>query len=324
VILPDGGPRPVAPGRPDASSSGLPRVVATDLDGTLLRSDGTVSARTRSALLAAERAGVEVVFVTARPPRWLGALADVVGGHGHVICLGGAAVWDLATASPLDVVGFADDEAAALVAALRAAVPGVALAFERVDGPTFDPGFRSTPDDDADVVAVVETTLDPGAASGDAARQPVGKILARDPAVPVEDAPATQPVVVAEGQTTAQESFFARVRDAVGDRAHLAYSGAAGLAELLAPTVTKDAALARWCARLGVDAADVWAFGDMPNDLPMLRWAGRSFAVANAHPDVLAAATDGTASNDDDGVARVLLDAVDALRHAPGRASPTR
>ncbi|MGO3813526.1 MAG: HAD family hydrolase [Cellulosimicrobium funkei] len=315
--MPDGGPRPVAPGRPAASSSGLPRVVATDLDGTLLRSDGTVSERTRSALRAAEHAGVEVVFVTARPPRWLGALADVVGGHGHVICLGGAAVWDLATAS---------GHAAALVADLRTAVPGIALAFERVDGPTFDPGFRSTPDDDADVVAVVESTLDPGAAPGGstrqpggATRQPVGKILARDPAVPVEDSPATQPVVVADGQTTAQETFFARVRDAVGDRAHLAYSGAAGLAELLAPTVTKDAALARWCARLGVEPRDVWAFGDMPNDLPMLRWAGRSFAVANAHPDVLAAATDRTGSNDDDGVARVLLDAVEALRGAPWR-----
>ncbi len=324
MTLPDGGPRPVAPGRPAASSSGPPRVVATDLDGTLLRSDGTVSERTRSALRAAEHAGVEVVFVTARPPRWLGALADVVGGHGHVICLGGAAVWDLATASPLDVCGFTDSEAWTLVEDLRAAVPGVALAFERVDGPTFDPGFRSTPDDDADVVVVVETTLGHDDAPGDAVRQPVGKILARDPAVPVEDAPATQPVVVADGQTTAQETFFARVRDAVGNRAHLAYSGAAGLAELLAPTVTKDAALARWCARLGVEPRDVWAFGDMPNDLPMLRWAGRSFAVANAHPDVLAAATDRTGSNDDDGVAHVLLDAVEALRHAPGRTSTAR
>lgn len=321
MALPDGGPRPFAPGRPAASSSALPRVVATDLDGTLLRSDGTVSERTRAALRAAEDTGVEVVFVTARPPRWLDQLADVVGGHGHVICLGGAAVWDLATASALDVCGFTADQASALVADLRAAVPGVALAFERVDGPTFDPGFRSTPDDDADVVAVVESTLGHGAVPDDAARQPVGKILARDPGAPVEDAPATQPVVVADGQTTAQESFFARVRDAVGDRAHLAYSGAAGLAELLAPTVTKDAALARWCARLGVEPRDVWAFGDMPNDLPMLRWAGRSFAVANAHPDVLAAATDRTASNDDDGVARVLLDAVESLHREPGRTS---
>ncbi|MCL1870374.1 MAG: HAD hydrolase family protein, partial [Promicromonosporaceae bacterium] len=84
----------------------LPRLVATDLDGTLLRADGTVSARTRRVLAQVEAAGVEVVFVTARPPRWLGQLADVVGGHGRVVCLGGAAVWDLPTSAALDVCGF--------------------------------------------------------------------------------------------------------------------------------------------------------------------------------------------------------------------------
>ncbi|OLT49473.1 haloacid dehalogenase [Cellulosimicrobium sp. CUA-896] len=291
----------------------MPRLVATDLDGTLLRSDGTVSGRTREALLAAEDAGVEIVFVTARPPRWLAPLEDVVGGHGRVICLGGAAVWDLATGRALDVCGFRDDAALALVEDLRAAVPDVALAFERVEGPTFDPAFRSDDDDAADpaharTVRPVEGTLGrsprdaPGPVPG-----PVGKILARRGGTPPSpDAPATQPVVVARDEDPAQERFFAEVRDVVGHRAHLAYSGAAGLAELFAPDVTKDAALARWCARLGIGADEVWAFGDMPNDLPMLRWAGRSFAVANAHPDVHAAATDTTAANDDDGVAVAL------------------
>ncbi|MBD8080569.1 HAD hydrolase family protein [Cellulosimicrobium arenosum] len=287
----------------------LPRVVATDLDGTLLRSDGSVSPRTRSALRAAEDAGIEVVLVTARPPRWLGFLSDVVGGHGRVVCLGGAAVWDLATEQALEVCGFADDDAQALVADLREAVPGVALALERADGPTFDRGFRTPGDDAVDVdpvdrstvVSRVESTLDGRSTA------PVGKLLARAAdAGPVSGGPATRPAALADAQIPAQEQFFARVRAVVGDRAQLAYSGAAGLAELLAPTVSKDAALARWCARLGVDARDVWAFGDMPNDLPMLRWAGRSFAVANAHPDVVAAVSDRTVSNDDDGVALVL------------------
>jgi hydroxymethylpyrimidine pyrophosphatase-like HAD family hydrolase len=60
------------------------------------------------------------------------------------------------------------------------------------------------------------------------------------------------------------------------------------------------------CADLGVDASQVVAVGDQPNDLPMLEWAGRSYAVANAHPEVLAAVDHVTASNDDDGVAQVL------------------
>jgi hydroxymethylpyrimidine pyrophosphatase-like HAD family hydrolase len=60
------------------------------------------------------------------------------------------------------------------------------------------------------------------------------------------------------------------------------------------------------CAARGFIAADAIAFGDMPNDLPMLAWAGQSVAVANAHPEVLAAADEVTASNDEDGVAQVL------------------
>jgi hypothetical protein len=60
------------------------------------------------------------------------------------------------------------------------------------------------------------------------------------------------------------------------------------------------------CAQRGIASDDVVAFGDMPNDLPMLRWAGHGVAVANAHPDLLTAADEVTASNDDAGVARVL------------------
>ena len=288
--------------------STVPRLVATDLDGTLVRGDGTVSARTRDALAAAEAAGIEVVFVTARPPRWLAPLADVVGGHGRVVCLGGASVWDLDSNRALDVCGFTDDDAAGLVADLRAAVPGIAFALERADGPTFDAVYA-----DVEVVEPiapqwlrprVEETFFTGA-------QPVGKLIAlaeEDLAAARASGPATAPRV----STAAQEAFFSVVRDVVGDRAELHYSGAGGLAELLAPGVSKETALARWCARKGIDAADVWAFGDMPNDLPMLRWAGRGHAVANAHPAVIAAADAVVAANDDDGVARTLQAALAA------------
>jgi hydroxymethylpyrimidine pyrophosphatase-like HAD family hydrolase len=57
---------------------------------------------------------------------------------------------------------------------------------------------------------------------------------------------------------------------------------------------------------LGITAADIIAFGDMPNDVPMLRWAGHGVAMGNAHPDAVAAADEVTAPNTDDGLARVL------------------
>ena len=64
--------------------------------------------------------------------------------------------------------------------------------------------------------------------------------------------------------------------------------------------------LALLCADLGVEAADVIAFGDMPNDLPMLAWAGTSYAMADAHPDVAAVARHRAPSNADAGVVTVI------------------
>lgn len=266
-----------------------PRVVATDLDGTLLRSDHSVSDRTRRVLRSLDDAGVRVVFVTARPPRWLPVLADLAGGHGTAVVLNGAAVYDFATGALERVHTFTRAATAMLVNDLRSAIPGVTLVLERMGGPVFDPGFASEHPVPADArrVDVATTLVDPRDAHDDGPNAAVGKILARHSHLD-------------------HDELYARVTEVVGDRAILAYSGAHALAELSAPGVTKAAGLARWCAAHGVPPGDVWAFGDMPNDLPMLSWVGRGIAVANAHPEVLAAADDTTASNDDDGVARYL------------------
>jgi hydroxymethylpyrimidine pyrophosphatase-like HAD family hydrolase len=243
--------------------------------------------------------------VTARPPRWLTHLADTVGGHGRVICIGGACVLDLASGETLETYGFDDDAVRAAVAGIRAGLPHAALAFERPDGVVFDPTYpnREPALDPALWSVPVEDTLGAVGTPG-----PVSKILALDPAyIPPPGIILDPP----EEIRLAQEQFFAAVRGAVGPHAQLAYSGAVGLAELMPPGVDKAAALARWCARLGVDAADVWAFGDMPNDLPMLTWAGRGIAVANAHKDVLACADAVVGHHDADGVAEELASVLD-------------
>lgn len=265
--------------------TGLPRLVATDLDGTLLRSDGTCSERTRASLAAVELAGIQVVLVTARPPRWLHELVDVVGAHGVVLCCNGAFVYDVRarkilreSCMPAGVVGqIAED--------LRQALPGVTFAVENRLGFVRERGFgdeRTTAQDTS--TALLEELLDPLP----------GKMLARCDSVPAE-------------------RFHRVVAEVVGDRAVVSYSGASGLAEISARGVTKAAALGDWCVSQGIDPADVFAFGDMPNDLPMLTWAGRSFGVANAHPDVLDMVDEVCASNDDDGVAQVLETALGRL-----------
>lgn len=260
-------------------SGPAPRLVATDLDGTLLRGDGRISDRTRTALRRAHEAGLDVVFVTARPPRWVDAVAHAVAGHGVVLCLNGSFVYEPASGTVLQASTMPDDVVTALVADLRAALPGVAFAAERATGYAAEHHYRTLHPvpPGAPLAARLEDVLD-GA---------TGKLLARCEGV-------------ADGE------IVALVDTVLAGRAVVADSGAPGLAEISGPGVTKGAALERWAASRGVVAAEVWAFGDMPNDLPMLRWAGRAVAVANAHPDVLAAADEVCPSNDDDGVARVL------------------
>lgn len=260
------------------TGSGSVRLVATDLDGTLLRSDGACSGRTRAALAAVERAGVQVVFVTARPPRWLHHLADVVGEHGLALCLNGAFIYDVHGRRVLGEHCMAAEGIGSIAADLRKALPGIVFAVENRLGFGRERKYLDEFTMSQDVsAAMLEDLLDPLP----------GKVLAR-----CADLPDLQ--------------FLQVVGDIVGDRAVVSSSGARGLAEIGAAGVTKAVALGEWCAAQGIVSADVFAFGDMPNDLPMLSWAGRSFGVANAHPDVLGMVDEVCASNDDDGVARVL------------------
>lgn len=264
---------------PDSNIAGSrPRIVATDLDGTLLRSDGTLSGRTRSALNGAEDAGVTIVFVTARPPRRLDELAEAIGRHGIALCGNGAFVYDVTTRTVTEQYPFADSLLHELADDLRVEIPDIAFAVERADGMGREGGFAygSERHQSHAVGSLAELSS-----------TPVGKLLGRSASL-----------------TSAE--FLDRVSTSLDGRAELGYSGASGLAEITAPGVTKAAGLARWCAERGLGGQDVWAFGDMPNDLPMLRWAGTSFAVSNAHTDVLAAAHHICPANDDDGVAQTL------------------
>ncbi|MBT0992679.1 HAD hydrolase family protein [Cellulomonas sp. DKR-3] len=271
--------------------------MATDLDGTLLGPAGTVSARTAHALRAAEDAGVEVVFVTARPPRWVAELAPHVAGHGVAICANGAAVVEVATGRVLASHGMAVDLVADLAARLRAELGEVHLAVETLVGFAAETGYL-----DEHVVPPGSPVVD---RIEDAVTGPTLKLLVR---TATDHGPEHATVV----------------QRAVGSDALVADSGAVGLGEVSAAGVTKAAALADWAARRGVAATDVWACGDAPNDLPMLGWAGESFAVANAFGSVRAAARHACPANAEDGVAVVLEHAAALARTAGPRPGAAR
>lgn len=270
-----------------------PALVASDLDGTLLRSDGTASARTVRAVQAIQDAGIAFVLATARPPRWLHDLLDVVGDHGVAICTNGAFVYDVANRQLMAERTIPREVITAIVIELREAFPKVAFAVERADGYGHEPHYDNLhPIPPGSPVGALEDLVD----------LPPAKVLARAPGID-------------------EAEFLAEVQRIVGDRAVATYSGSGGLAEINAAGVTKAAVLAEWSAERGIDAADVWAFGDMPNDLPMLAWAGTSYAVANAHPEVAAMATRVCPSNDEDGVAQVLEAIVGGVSAAGGQSA---
>jgi Cof subfamily protein (haloacid dehalogenase superfamily) len=254
-----------------------PRLVATDLDGTLLDSRGELSRRTRAVLDRLDDAGVPLVVVTARPLRWMTELWPVVGRHGIGVVSNGAIVYDVAEGRIHELEGIEVEAGLALVGAVRAAVPGAVFAFEMESGFAYEPAYDE------------HHHIPEGSPSGSAEE--------------VLTATAVKVLVKAPGTDPAE--LRALVTAAVGDAATATWS-TEGLVELSATGVTKAAALARVCDRLGIVAADVVAFGDMPNDLALLEWAGTSYAVANAHPSVLAAVDRVAPSNDVDGVAEVL------------------
>ncbi|MDT0267152.1 HAD family hydrolase [Streptomyces sp. DSM 44915] len=263
----------------------LPQLIASDLDGTLLRHDHSISPRTGAALAAAGAAGIQIVFVTGRPARWMGVVSEHLHGQGVAICGNGAAVVDLRDGGRLiEVRPLPRENALAVVHALRSAAPGVTFAVERTGGLHQEPTYPPMTMDPAVEVAPVEKLL----AEGDAYRgAPVLKLLAKH-------------------DTLTPDDFLALARARVGSWAQVTRSSPSALLEISAPEVSKATTLALRCARNGIDPSRVIAFGDMPNDVEMLTWAGTGYAMANAHPAVLAATEHRTESNENDGVALVI------------------
>ncbi|HTZ45707.1 MAG TPA: HAD family hydrolase [Jatrophihabitans sp.] len=271
------------------SGAGRVRMLASDLDGTLLRSDGTASAATRAALAAAESAGLIVAFVTGRPPRWLHEVADATGHTGIAVGANGAVTYDLHTETVLASHPIEVGLLEKVTGILRRAVPEIAFGLEQGLNFAAEPGYRH----DWDIVP-----------AADRSGRPI-------PQVTIGELPELLAVpavkLLAKGPGLLPDAFMDTVEELVGDLVTVTRSGHSALVEISALGVTKATGLASLAAHRGVPQEAVAAVGDMPNDVPMLRWAGQSYAVANAHPAARAAAGSVLAeSNDEDAVAGLI------------------
>ncbi|MFV2117794.1 HAD family hydrolase [Streptomyces sp. Act-28] len=256
------------------------RLVATDLDGTLLRPDGTVSRRTRDALAAATAAGAAHIVVTGRSVPWTRHILDDLGYEGLAVCGQGAQVYHAGEHRLLTSVTLDRQLAGLALAKLEAEVGPLALAASR-DGL------------DGEVLVGSGYRLQDG---------PLPHLPLENPA-DLWSAPLNKLYI--QHPDLDDDALAATARRVVGGLVDVVMAGA-GIVEILPLGLSKATGLSLAARRLGVKAADTIAFGDMPNDIPMFAWVRHGVAMANAHEDLKAVADEVTAANDADGIAVTL------------------
>lgn len=259
----------------------VPKMIATDIDGTMLRSDGTLSPRVRKALHDAADAGIHVVPATGRPEMVATDVIEALELRDFWVFANGAMTRNLTTNETIRGYWMDPMVAHGLVKEMRAAFPGARFAVELEFGMAYEAGFEK----------IVPTTPPIG---------PIDNIL--DGIIPPDgSAPRVQKVLVFDPERTIEELHGA-VAKALGDHGVPSYSGLRFI-EVSASLVTKALALDALCVDLGIDVSEVAAFGDNHNDVAMLEWAGQSYAMANATDDAKDAAGQIIHNNNNDGLA---------------------
>ncbi len=256
----------------------MPKLIATDIDGTMLRANGTLSPRVRQALHSATEAGIFVVPATGRPEMVAANVINALGLGGFWVFANGAMTRNVDTGETVRGYWLDQDVAKNLVLGVRAGFPGAGFAVEWDDGMAYEPGFEH--------LVPVPPSISP---IGDVLEALVGrvqKILVFDPRLHIDQ-------------------LFQAVSLAVGDSGVASYSGL-NFVEVAGKLVTKALALDGLCGDLGLKSSEVAAFGDNHNDIAMLAWAGRGYAMGNATADAKEAADEIILSSDEDGLADAI------------------
>lgn len=257
------------------------KLIATDIDGTMLNSAGKLADEVKHALHRAEAAGITVVPTTGRPKMVAQDVIEASQLEEYWIFANGAVTWHLGRAEAIRGHWMQAELGRQLAAMLHEGLPNSGLAVEFEDSVAFQAGFESIVPNPIGVPPISDMAA--------AINERVQKILVFDNSLHIDQ-------------------LFARVSEVVGDLAVPSFSGLPFI-ELAAESVTKGVAVADLAADLGVAQSEVAAFGDNHNDIAMLEWAGRSYAMGNATDSAKAAAHQIIDTNDNHGLAQQ----VDAL-----------
>jgi Cof subfamily protein (haloacid dehalogenase superfamily) len=272
------------------------RLVALDLDGTLLDSNKRISGRTVKAIRLMPELGVRVAIASARPPRSCRAIYDGLGLDTWQVNYNGALLWDPPGGRPVRHWPMQGELVWKMVNLARQEVPGVQVAAEVVDRWYTD---KHDP---------YRTTV-------------TGKLFRPD---------VVAPLAAWGKQSTTKLMFLAeprkvaKVREALrrefGSQANVVHADP-DLVQVMDRTAGKDVALAHVAQHHGIDRAETMAVGDALNDLEMLQWAAVPVAMKNGCEDCRRIANWVAPTNDDDGVYQALLKFVPQARERLSQAA---
>ncbi len=258
-----------------------PKLIGTDLDGTIVANYGFISERTKIAFTAANAAGIHIYFVTGRPIRWMTEIKENFN-FGLGICGNGAMLYDFLNEKILEEWLFSVEAQLETVKRLRKVIPPVTFAVEVNQQFAREKKYVPRWDIGADNVGVEQIE--------EAITAPALKILAR-----------------CQNSEFSSDEMLALASKELAGIATVTHSNSTdSLLEISADGVSKGATLAKMAARHGLTADDCVTFGDNPNDFSMLTWASRSWAMADGHPDLMQHAKYQTDAHQEDGVAKVI------------------
>ena len=258
-----------------------PKLIATDLDGTIVAHYGFISDRTKIAFAAAHAAGIHIYFITGRPIRWMKEIKENFN-FGLGVCGNGALLYDFINEKVLEEWSFSVEAQLETIKRLRQVIPPVSFATEIGEDFLREKKYVPRWDIGEDNVGVdlIEEVI----------TAPALKMLAR----------------CSDGEFSSDE-MLALASKALEGIATVTHSNSTdSLLEISAVGVSKGATLSRVAGRLGLTADDCVTFGDNPNDFSMLSWASRSWAMADGHPDLMKYAKFQTDPHQEDGVAKVI------------------
>lgn len=251
------------------------RLLALDIDGTLVDAEERASAAVISAIAVARAAGAHVVLSTGRSLYGIGRIIDLLQlPEGHCVASNGAVTF---TYPPVQVVSAVTFDAGPAVRVVLEHVPDALVAVEVIGR-----GYRANQHfPDGEITG--EMWIEP---LDELIKEPVTRVIIRDPQSSAED--------------------FLALAQQVGLHGTNYFVGYTAWLDLAPEGVSKAGALSEVAAELGVEQAGVLAIGDGRNDLEMLAWAGRGVAMGQSPPEVKAVADDVTGTIYDDGVVMEL------------------